>query len=192
MNSKNIRTILIIFIIINIIAFFTIIRVINKEETKEDTEQVIDEDVMSNGELRDGFKNVETLYKNYRGYIPKSEIAYRIEKMGLQYFPILKKQMKNNNMSPEEYFEKNKVVIKNRFGITKKEKFIKLVKKLNEITCNIDDCESYQIEEDSFTNDGIYTKCTLVYTYSNKQEMKLDFYINNSNSNSEIEYKIDP
>lgn len=192
MSSKKLRIILIIFIILNIIASFIIIRVIKLDDKKQNTIQIKGSSIMSNGAQREGFKNVEVLYRNYRGEIPKVEIASRVERIALQYFPIIKNQLEDEDISVYNYFENNKASIKNRFGITEEEKFKTLVERIKEINCNIEDCKSYQVLEDSFTNDGIYTKCTLVYTYSNNQEIKLDLYINNSSSSSELEYKINP
>jgi len=170
----------------------TIIRVINKDSEVSPQKEISSEKLMTNGEKRIGFKNIELLYKEYRGEIPKNEIAARIEKIALQYIPILKNKAIDEEISIEDYYKENSAVIRNRFGITDIEKFKRLVDKIKTITCDINDCKSYEIQENSFTKEDMYTKCTVVYTYSNNQEIKLDFYINNSNSDSEIEYKIDP
>lgn len=197
MDSKKIRIILIIFIVINIIALFTIISVINNSNREKENQNLAQNvtdatETTSDGKEVEGFKNVSVLYQNYKGYIPKSEIAGKIEKVVDQYFPIIYKHMIENKESREEYFNKYKASIKNRFGITESNDFNKLVEEIGKINCDISDYISYELLEDSFEIEGNYTKAKLIYTYSNGQKIQLDLYILNDESDTELEYKFIP
>lgn len=192
MNTKRLRTILIILIMVNIIGLFVIISVINKENKAEETNtnNVYTGDMTSDGEVREGFVNVSSLYKNYKGSIAKSEIASKIETIVTQYFPIMQAKVIDAKIDTATYFNENKAAIKNRFGITTAEDFDKLIGEIGKINCELDDYKSYELLEDSFRVDGNYTKCTLVYKYPNGQEIKLDFFIINEESETEVKYKV--
>lgn len=198
MNSRKVRILLIIFVILNIVAMIAIINLTN-QKNKEIEERIarqnnvqVEIEKTSDGKKVEGFKNPEVLYRNYRGYIPKTEITEKIKIIVDQYFPILYKDVVESSVNTEEYFNKYKASIKNRFGITDFETFSKLVGEVGKINCDISDYISYELIEDSFVTDGEYTKATLVYTYSNGQSINLDIYMLNEESDTEVEYKIIP
>ena len=192
MSSKKLRTILIILILVNIIGLFVIISVINSEKKAKEAEMsnVYKGDYTSDGQQKEGFINVSSLYKNYKGCIAKSEIANRFEIAVTQYFPIMKEKVIDTKINTAVYFNENRAAIRNRFGIVSSEDFDKLIGEIGKINCALEDYKSYELLEDSFRIDGNYTKCTLVYKYPNGQEINLDFYIINEESDTEVKYKI--
>ena len=183
MNGRKVRILLIIFVILNIVAMIAIINLTNKKN-KEIEERIarqnnvqVEIEKTSDGKKVEGFKNPEVLYRNYRGYIPKTEIAEKIKTIVDQYFPIIYKDVIEKSTNVEEYYKKYQASIKNRYGITNVKDFEKLVGEVGKINCNISDYISYELLEDSFKTDGNYTKATLVYTYSNGQSINLDIYM---------------
>ena len=196
MDSKKVRIVLIILIILNIIAMITLINLINKKNKEEKlagNNNVQNEvEMTSDGKKVEGLKNVQALYQNYKGYIPKTEIAEKIKTIVDQYFPIIYKDVIEKSTNVEEYYKKYQASIKNRYGITNVKDFEKLVGEVGKINCNISDYISYELLEDSFKTDGNYTKATLVYTYSNGQKIELDMYMLNEESETEDEFKFIP
>lgn len=194
MKVKKIRVVLVLLILINIIVLFTVIGLM-KSQNDGESENVSQgtSEATNTGETKEGFKNVATLYQNYKGAIPKSEIAKKIETIIEQYFPILYDQVIANNIDETEYFTAHEVVIKNRFGITDVEDFSNLITQIRKISCNVDDYVSYELLEDSFEDDGEYTKATLIYTYTNGQSMELNFYIKDTNDDTDdVKYMLIP
>lgn len=190
MNNKRIRLILIIFLVINLIVLFVMIGVSSKEKKK--TELLNHETEYRENESRSeeivGFKDITTLYQNYKGEIAKTDISERIEVVVSQYFKILFKNVIEKNKDITEYFNENKPSIINRFGITNVEDFKNLIRQIQKLNCSVSDYNSYEILKDSFSQEGDYTKCTLIYTYSNKQQIKFDLYIKNTVSDEGLEY----
>lgn len=190
MNNKRIRIILIVFLVINLIILFIMIGVNIKGKKK--TELLNNEIEYRENELKSkgkvGFKDIKILYQNYKGEIAKTDISNRIEVVVNQYFKILFKNVIEKNKDITEYFNQNKRSIKNRFGITDVEDFKKLIRQIQKLNCSVSEYNSYEVLEDSFIQQGDYTKCILIYTYSNKQEIKFDLYIRNTISEEELEY----
>lgn len=191
MGDKRIRNILIFFLVVNlIILLFAIISVINKEYKTiiSDSNKKYIDNKIEKEENKKGFKNIEELYKNYKGEIPKSDISDKIKIVVDQYFNILYENIIKENKDVVEYFNKNKESIKNRFGITDVEDFRNLIEQLQKLNCSVKDYYSYEVLDNSFSQDGNYTKCVLVYTYNNGQEIKFDFYIKNTTLNEDVRY----
>lgn len=191
MGDKRIRNILIFFLVVNlIILLFAIISVINKEYKTiiSDSNKKYIDNKIEKEENKKGFKNIEELYKNYKGEIPKSDISDKIKIVVDQYFNILYENIIKENKDVVEYFNKNKESIKNRFGITDVEDFRNLIEQLQKLNCSVKDYYSYEVLDNSFSQDGNYTKCVLVYTYNNGQEIKFDLYIKNTTLNEDVRY----
>lgn len=191
MNNKKIRLILIIFLVINLIVLFVIIGIMSKEKKKIDSSnsetEYRENGTKSERESR-GFKDITVLYQNYKGELAKTNISEKIEVVVNQYFKILFKNVIEKNKDITEYFNENKESIRNRFGITNVEDFKNLIRQIQKLNCSVSDCNSYEVLKDSFLQEGDYTKCTLIYTYSNKQQIKFDLYIKNTISDGGLEY----
>ena len=112
MENKRIRKILIFFLVVNlIILLFAIISVINKEKDETKISNSNKKYIDNKSEIEEkkkGFKNIEILYKNYKGEIPKSNISDKIEIVANQYFNILFENIIKKNKDVAEYFNKNK------------------------------------------------------------------------------------
>ncbi|MCI8965101.1 MAG: hypothetical protein HFJ43_01900 [Clostridia bacterium] len=192
MENKRIRKILIFFLVVNlIILLFAIISVINKEKDETKISNSNKKYIDNKSEIEEkkkGFKNIEILYKNYKGEIPKSNISDKIEIVANQYFNILFENIIKKNKDVAEYFNKNKKSIKNRFGITNLEDFRSLIEQLQKLNCSVKDYYSYEVLENSFSQEENYTKCILVYTYNNGQEIKFDLYIKNTTLDENMKY----
>ncbi len=190
MDSKKVRKILIVCIVINLIVLFAIISVINKKDKNQKAEISKSQANTQNIET-EVFKSKTVLYKNYKGGLAKADIIERINLVVDQYFPILKKELEGKNV--EEYYKSRTAAIKKRFGITKYEDFKKLAEQVRKINCPLDKYISSEIKEDSFKVKDNYTVATLVYTYENKQTIELDFYmINDVSNDQDIKYVMLP
>ncbi len=190
MNNKRIRIILIVFLVINLIILFIMIgvNIKGKKKTELLNNEIEYRENESKSKGKVGFKDIKILYQNYKGEIAKTDISNRIEVVVNQYFKILFKNVIEKNKDIIEYFNQNKRSIRNRFGITDVEDFKKLIRQIQKLNCSVSEYNSYEVLEDSFIQQGDYTKCILIYTYSNKQEIKFDLYIRNTISEEELEY----
>lgn len=131
-------------------------------------------------------KGMSKLYGEYNGKNSLNDLYRSLYIVSRELIDLSKEKINN----VDKYYEKNKIEIKNTFGITSLEDFKKLqdyVKKIGKLK----EYKSAAIDTDSIKSQKKYMEFDITFVYDGNKNLKFNVRFMNSNSESAlVKYKV--
>lgn len=121
--------------------------------------------------------------EDYYGEITSKEIVAKMQEVVKEDIPELHKTVKNYNDSKiKKYFKKNESDIKNKFGITNEDEFVKFANYVKNTEIDLDSWDFVKFDKDSFVgksdkSEYAYVKFKVIY--KDEQSMEYHVYVTN-------------